>query len=338
MVVDDHKTHAQRLRNKGFAFVHAWMQIASLNLQTPKLPMKILPSSAVASRRTLSCLTALAFFAMATSFAMAQVVYDFNTAGQLSDNFGYNVPSTPANHTNVGPQSLAGGLTNSGWVPNGVTAPRWGFEVADQAFGGATNFTLSIYFQWQTRTDSTSTTYQSLLLGVGRSSDTNAFSPVGGNAGALGPASGQLLQIGIGGIANAPDTVRIIAASVVDGTNANINRSGSATLTNGNWYFLQVDFSLLGSTNGYNAAAKLYDSSSAGVVGGLLLSDNSGNITNVNLLGGDIQAYFGMRAPTYAGITGVDNFYVSTIPEPSTIALLLAGALCALVFRKKLRV
>jgi len=310
---------------------------ADCHIQTQKPPMKTLLSSSCVSRCSRAWIAILVFAAMATFPATAQMVYDFNTAGQLDGNFGYNVPSTPASHTNVGPQALTGGLTNSGWVPNALTAPRWGFEVADQAFANTTNFTLSIYFQWQTRADSTNTAYQSLLLGVGRSSDTNAFSPVGGNAGALGPASGQLLQIGIGGIANAPDTVRIIASSVVDGTNANINRSGNAALTNGGWYFLQVDFSLLGTSDGYNAAAKLYDSTAAGVIGSLLLSDTSGNITNTNLLGGDLQAYFGMRAPTYAGITGVDDFYVSTIPEPTTVALLLAGAVCILIFRKKLR-
>ncbi len=326
------------MRVNGLERGGASRQIVILNLPTQKTLMKTPLSFSIIFHCARFWLASLVLAAMATSAAMAQVIYDFNTAGQLDDNFGYNIPSTPASHTNVGPQAPTGGLTNSGWVPNGLSAPQWGFEVADQAFSGATNFTLSIYFQWQTRTGSTNSSYQSLLLGVGRSSDTNAFSPVGGNSGALGSASGQLLQIGIGGIANAPDTVKIIAASVVDGTNSNINTTGTAVLTNGNWYYLQVDFSLLGTSDGYNAVASLYDSSNAGVIGSLLLTNTSGNITNTNLLAGDIQAYFGMRAPTYAGITGVDDFHVSTIPEPSTIALLLVGTLCAMVFRKKLRV
>lgn len=311
------------------------MQIAALNLQTQKTPMKTPPSSSVVFRCARPWLASLAFAAVATSVATAQVVYDFNTAGQLDDDFGYNIPSSPANHFKMGSQVAAGGLTNSGWVSNSLIGSGWGFAVADQAFSGATNFTLSIYFQWQTRTGSTETSYQSLLLGVGRSSDTNAFSPVGGNSGALGPASGQLLQIGIGGIANAPDTVRVIASSVVDGNNTNFTPSANTTLTNGNWYYLQVDFSLLGTGDGYNAVASLYGSSDTGAIGSLLLTNTSGNITNTNLLSGDVQAYFGTRGPAFSGITGVDNFYVSTIPEPSTLVLCIAGLLGVLGYRRR---
>lgn len=297
--------------------------------------MKTSLNSASRFPRARTWLASLALAAISTSLATAQLTYDFNTPGQLNDNFGYNVPSSPPSMTNAGTQSPTGGLTNSGWVTNSVKAPAWGFEVADQAFSGATNITLSIYFQWQSH-DILASSYQGLFLGVGRSSDTNAFSPVGGSSGTnLGPPSGQLLHMGIATVPNTANGVRFYTASIIDGYNVNATPSGTATLTDGNWYYLQVDFSLLGTGDGYNAVAKLYDSSNTGIIGSLLLSNTSGNITNVNLLGGDIQAYFGMRAPTYGGVKGVDDFYISTIPEPSTLILCLIGLLGVLGYRKR---
>lgn len=276
--------------------------------------MKTLPYFASA------CLAFLLLLLVAPP-AQSQQLYDFNSSGQLTNNFYAGI-----HQGGVGTQSGSGGLSDSGWVPSSIGPGSRGAEVTDATFSGQTNaITLSIYFQW---TANSLFTGESLQLGVGRTTDSSTFSPYGGNSGATTNTTTQSLSVGIGPRTQAND-VRIYASTMENGTNANLTQPASpvATLTASNWYYLQVDLSLLGATNGFGYKVELYNSSSNGVVsGGSLLSWSNG-FTNAALSDGQLNAYFLTRNSAQAGIAGVDNFYVSAIPEPSTSHIVLVGLL-----------
>lgn len=259
--------------------------------------------------------------------AHSQQLYDFNTSGQLTNDFYAGIHQGGA-----GTQSASGGLSDSGWVPSLVIAGGRGAEVTKSTFSSqTTNFTLSIYLQWQANS---LTSGESLQLGFGRTTDNSTFSPIGGNSGATTNTTTQFLSVGIGPRTQTND-VRIYVSTMADGTLANLNQPGNpvTTLTDGNWYYLQVDFSLLGATNGFGYNVALFNSSSSGVVSGTNLLSWSNSFTNANLSSGDLQAYFLTRNSGQAGITGVDNFYASAIPEPSNLAIfgLLGAAMVVLI-------
>lgn len=255
-------------------------------------------------------------------------LWDFNTPGQLADDFYAGSQGA------VGSQTASGGLNNSGWVETDMLAGGRGFEVTDQTFSGMTEaFTMSLYFQWQTNTLFSG---EGLQLGIGRSTDSEVpFSPVGGSTGLIAPTSTQALSVGIGPRTSAND-VRIYVSSMVNGTNTNLNQplSPVATLTDGNWYFLEVNFSLLGTDDGFQYTVELFNSSNAGIVSGGSLLSYTNSAINAGLTAGDLNAYFGTRNADQVGITGVDNFYVSAIPEPSVAVLSLLG-LVGLALRRR---
>lgn len=264
--------------------------------------------------------------------AHTQVVYDFNTPGQLASAF-YSAPTQGG----MGSQANSGGLSDSGWVPNGSGAR--GFEVTEATFSPLTSaFSLSIYFKF----GGTLEPYvgETAWIGIGRSSDPNVtFDPRGGGTGFLGPESSQMLIAGVGPRTDG-NSVRIYYATMVDGVNTNLNQPGSptASLTIGNWYYLQVDFDLLGTEDGYDFTIELFNSSESGIVSGSALLSHTASAINADLTGGDVHALFGGRNGAAAGALGFDNFAVSAIPEPSVHALALG--LCVamgLLFRKRRR-
>lgn len=305
----------------------AQQPITTTFMKNPRIPASSsFPKSSLAL--ALACL--LSCWGIPVATVSAQATFDFNTAGQLNDNF------YPGTQGAVGPQVVSGGLDNSGWVSNTIIAGGRGFAVTDASFPvSASPITLSIYFKWQTNTLFLG---EALQLGVGRSTDPDtAFSPLGGNAGSLGPASLQLLQVGIGPRTVA-DQVRIYGSSIVNGTNTNFNQPASPTVTlvDGNWYYLEVGFSLLPTEDGLAFSVNLNNANSSGVVGSNLLSWSSQQI-NSALVDGDLQAFFGTRNAAQVGISGVDNFSVSAIPEPSSLALVagLGGVLISRGIRRK---
>lgn len=252
--------------------------------------------------------------------------WNFDTAGQLSNDFYAGSQGA------VGSQTASGGLNNSGWVETSILPGGRGFQVTDQTFSGTTEaFSMSIYFQWRSNSLFAG---EGLQLGIGRSTDSQTvFSPVGGGSSLIAPTSTQALSVGIGPRTTAND-VRLYVSSMINGTNANLNQPGSpvTTLAPGNWYFMEVNFSLLASSNGFQYGVGLFNSSSAGVVSGGSLLSWTNAATNAGLTAGDLHAYFGTRNAEQVGIVGVDDFYVSAIPEPSTALLAIFGLAGALWF------
>lgn len=298
------------------------MKTKTINTVSPLTP----------SKRLLCLLFPLTLLAAST--ASAQVLYDFNTPNQLADNFYPGVE-----FGNFGNQVESGGLNDSGRVDNTITGAR-GFLITNQTFSALTpEITLSAYFQFGGIPSSF--TGETLWLGIGRDSDPEKiFDPVGGNSVALGSPTGQSLQVGIGP-RTSENLVRIYYASVVDGVNGNLNAPGSPTteLTIGNWYYLEVNYTLLAEENGYSFSVGLYDSTSTGIVSETSLLSHTASIVNPNLADGELHAFFGGRYGPSAGATAVDNFAVSSIiPEPSTYALVGGALALGLAFWHRRRV
>lgn len=306
-------------------------------MQTPTV---FVPHFATALR--MPARLALAALALLSALSLsAQITYDFNTPGQLDGSFSSTSFLKPNVGTNgVGAQAATGGLGNSGWVANTLVGGDRGYEVVDQTFSGATeSFFLSAYFKYES---ATATAGEALMLGIGRSSDVGVpFTPVGGNTEAIGPASGQSIQVGIRQNP-AENQVRAYASTVINGSNANLSFGTTATLEAGNWYFMQVNFSLLAGGSGYDVSVDLYNSSDMGVLGTSLFEGQTTSLTAPLVVAGDVHAFFGVRGqPNTSGITGVDNFTVSAlapVPEPATVALACAaGCVGAVALRRRFR-
>ncbi len=252
-------------------------------------------------------------------------LYDFNTPGQLEDDFTHIGGGTTS--TIYWLQQNSGGLNNSGWITTdqGTGSNVRYSEILHQSFDpGSEAFTLSLYFQWQTN---------SLLLGdllqvgIGRSTDSQVpFTPTST------ASSSQRLQLGLGGITDKPNQVRFYGSNLVNGVNSNFNPPSAtgptATLIADQWYFLKLDFAPTSENDGYTVTLSLFESGNTGAVGDSLMSWSTTQI-NANLLAGDVQAYITSRNGPWSGIVGIDNFYVSPIPEPS-VAWLAGPALLAL--------
>lgn len=285
------------------------MKTKTINTVSPLTP----------SKRLLCLLFPLTLLAAST--ASAQILYDFNTPNQLADNF---YPGTQFG--SFGTQVSSGGLNDSGRVDNTITGAR-GFLITNQTFSALTpEVTLSAYFQFGGTSGSFSG--ETLWLGVGRDSDSEkTFDPVAGNSGPLGSPTGQSLQVGIGP-RTSENVVRVQYAWITDGVLTNSSLTPTATLTVGNWYYLEVNYTLSAEEDGYSFTVGLYDSTSTGIVSETSLLSHSASIVNPNLADGELHAFFGGRNGTFAGAVAVDNFAVSAIPEPSTYAFI--GGILAL--------
>ncbi|HWL51124.1 MAG TPA: hypothetical protein VNQ90_01720 [Chthoniobacteraceae bacterium] len=293
------------------------------------------PSAFQCPLAVVACGVVAAFAALTPAPAQAQL-YDFNTPGQLVDDFT-RVPDS--GNTLYWTQQATGGLNNSGWIVTNTGSgsnARYS-EILDQGFAaGATPFTLSLHFKWQPNTLFVG---DLLEIGIGRSTDPQApFTPVSPGSGGPYPAAWQELQLGLGGVRDSanvgiPNTVRFYGSVLVDGVLTNFNPPSSggptATLVDGGWYFLKLDFAPTAAEDGYIVSLSLSQSSNTGVVSDDPLMTWTTTQINPKLLEGDLQFYLTGRNAPWSGIVGIDNIHVSPIPEPS-VAWLAGGALLAL--------
>jgi len=259
---------------------------------------------------------------LATSPSAQAQIFDFNTAGQLEHDF-YSTGGTAWS------QAAAGGLNNSGWAITGSGNAAHAAEVLDQTFAGdVDSFTLSIYFQWKTLTQTTPGT--SLYLGFGTNTNEGSlFTPQTGG----GSAGTETLQFGINSVAASPtnQTVRLYGYSVVNGVGTVF--TGATTeegLVDQQWYHLSGVVTRNANGNGYQLNLALSKSNAMGSIGETMASYSSpvDGFINPALVAGDVHAYFitGSNVQT-RGIAGVDDFRVTAIPEPSVAAGWLLGTL-----------
>jgi hypothetical protein len=114
--------------------------------------------------------------------------------------------------------------------------------------------------------------------------------------------------------------------------------STSVSLTTGNWYQLVVSYTR-STPNVITVSTSLFNSDSAGVVGTQVGSTVTANFT-AHALYSDSSIYGGVRLTgnsTGQALTqSVDNFEISVIPEPATLATCLATAGVMLLRRRSI--
>ncbi|MDX2108895.1 MAG: PEP-CTERM sorting domain-containing protein [Verrucomicrobiota bacterium] len=136
-------------------------------------------------------------------------------------------------------------------------------------------------------------------------------------------------------VGNNPEiSLRLNGASPVwqarsDGTT--VTTGPALSLIEGNWYQLNASFTRVDAST-FTLVGSVFNSDANGNLGSLVSQFSPANITNS--LASDSTLYAGMRA-NQAGVSNLDNFVVSQVPEPSTYALLSALALFTLTVLRR---
>ena len=129
--------------------------------------------------------------------------------------------------------------------------------------------------------------------------------------------------------------MRVVTGAGTDTFQILVNNAGGATsnlasdLVTGQWYQFNLTFSEVTPTT-LDMTGSIYNATSAGVVGSLISTATFTNLTSA--IAGDSAVYGGFRS-SFTGT--VDNFAISTVPEPSTFALLGLGALGLAAWRRR---
>ena len=266
------------------------------------------------------------------------VTYDFNTAGQYTGNFTANNGTVGAGNNFT--QSATGGLNGSG----SLTASASDNNGTSVATTNAINLnsgmlTLAGYFTPNAVTGNASGPGSVFQLGL----TANLSGSFGGTA-AIDSLTGRVV---------APTSNGGTGNSISFTTSGGVAAVGTLTpvqisLTAGNTYYLTISITQSstnatpGTSIAFSATESLYNASSTGALGSLVAT-YSASFTNsaVNAAGGgqlygDATARFGFRGAAIPaagngvaelGTGTVDNLSVTTVPEPSTWAVLAGGAM-----------
>jgi hypothetical protein len=110
-------------------------------------------------------------------------------------------------------------------------------------------------------------------------------------------------------------------------------QGATVNLVTDNFYQLVTTFDRTSATQ-FTVAGSLFNSNADGVVGTLITSLAPTLLTNGDVAG-DSTLYAGFRGLGANGLGAVDNFEVTQVPEPASMAVLGLGAMCA--FRRRAR-
>lgn len=248
-------------------------------------------------------------------------LYDFNQASQLGTDVYTSSSSFVWNH------ETTGGIHDSGWLETSTSnASSFRHSVmTSSTFSGATqNFELGIYFKW---VGTATTSGDLLVLGVGQVSDNSETfeAKFGSNGSQVTLVPYQQFYAGIAGTSTNDHTVRFTSSFMVDGYNTNSSPSTpNAELVAGNWYYLGQEWELNEDGDGFEMSMSLHNASGDGTIGSLLI-DTSRTGVNAKLVDGQLHAFFMGRSSPYSGVSGVDNFVASAIPEAGVGVMLLLG-------------
>ncbi len=216
--------------------------------------------------------------------------------------------------------NTAGNNIFYGAVGSGTAAT---FDIA--ALSAGTMFSSSIDFVWA---DTTATALTTITFGLATSRTQTAMSSTGSFGGSI--------------IRNGSNTVTLRMRN--NNANAATLDFNQSALTAGSWYRLAFDFTKSATANEFSYTVSLLSLGANGTSTPVLFNDGtkditlSGTISN-SAIYGDADAFFGYDirdTSTNTGITHVDNFTASVIPEPSAYALLTGGlALGMIGFRRR---
>jgi hypothetical protein len=277
--------------------------------------------------RIMKQFTLAGFIAVTSSLALAQspaVFVNFNTSGDLLNNFNIYQNSSPTRvvtadaATSPYSQATTGGVGGGGRVNittgTGIT-PDSTAIYRNMSFNFASSgeaLTVSSFVRIQAPTES-----GNRLLHLGFANENT--SGLNGNAG-LAFMGFRLNPTAVGSTVLAPQWQTKTAAG---GT---VNTSGGANvvLTAGDWYQMSLTFLNQGGGQ-IQGSGFLQDFGSDGLTpSGVLLFFSPTVLTSVDIAS-DSTVWGAFRSFAADGAGGLDNFSISAIPEPGTVALLGLG-------------
>jgi hypothetical protein len=283
----------------------------------------------------------LAGLAGLAASAQAQLVFteNFNSATPQPYTSTTNPLSSDFNFatSNQAGISASGGISNTqGLLPGGPSGGAAAVETQFVYNATAINFTAL------TLGDSNSAVRMGIyFLNPSGSTSSVAYPELGLQAtptSYINPAPGvtdQNVSMRLNGNNDTP-TIQLRAMNGTRGATA-----ASPTLTDGNWYYFQVDFWRFSATE-VKGTATIFNSDSSGVLGSTVTSFTSDAWTfsagGTSGIAQDSTTYAILRlnANPEAGVVDpiVDNWSVSVVPEPTTWALLAGGLTSLMVFRR----
>lgn len=257
--------------------------------------------------------------AAAVSTATAQNLVDFNTSGDLVNQFSLNASAAGIKYTQVS----TGGLSNSGAVDMLNTTDSdhttavyngrfFGFD------GPGRTVTISSFVKRQNASAS-----QTPWLMLGILSDLNERMDAG-----IGTNSYASIRFDPGAGAALPtDVILRTETKVNGGSRLRVTPGQTASLLAGNWYRVSATFT-------YNSATDLMigmDLEDWGTTGAALQSNVFSlaptliNLAGLDQVNGDSKVWVGFRAFHEGGTDLLDNF--AATPEPASLALFGAAAI-----------
>lgn len=237
-------------------------------------------------------------------------LFDFNTAGDLTNSFQTPAVAEPAFNLELFSESASGGLNNS----RAIAVPSFPDFSQDQFWGTNASFdgtaainTISIYAR------TPGTVQANGYLSFGMMADATS-------GGTTFPNSGDFLGVAIRSSGTDPDYK-------ISGEGALNFQDGAFTegLLANQWYLFELSFSHTFATNysiQFNAWKANSDGSLGGsITGGTVFAGLTSELANDTTT----HAYFGGTS-TQNGFVYLDNFEATAIPEPSA-GVLLTGIL-----------
>lgn len=235
------------------------------------------------------------------------VLFDFNTAGQLTGNFS-------SAQSGLTIQSGTGGLNNSGCLDISATdydnGPWQIFTLNTPFSGNLDTWRVSFYYKGNANNSPT--------LGV-----TTEPVPLltDGQPGNGGSVYYPIINV-TSGAANGGE-VGISSYSGSGESEWKVSPVAGGLPTTTNWYFYELTVSYLGSNN-LSVTGTLNSASSDGTVGSLLAS--ASQTFNNPAIAGDSTAYIYFQV---SGGVAIDNLSTTAVPEPATLGMLAGAGLVA---------
>ena len=179
------------------------------------------------------------------------------------------------------------------------------------------------------------------LAGTDQASQSNSYVGFGINTTNDNPVASAGIVAGIttaAGTGTDPSalnhTLLLTSRNNVPGT-TNSNDTSTFTLSTDNWYEIKLDLSYTGSNN-FSATTELYNWGTDGVTGGTLVDSYTATRSLSSIVGTDLYGGFQARSTGGGGLRpqAADNFSLTSVPEPTSIALLTLGGMCLLRRRR----